>query len=114
MFIGTLDPASTRADWELLVAFVDDDTDEPLELSGASIIVELRDRLGGQIVISATTSNGLVSLVDTGAFQIAVPAATMKSLRDDMYEVGGTYTLNGSTRQFVIGLLPVLDGIVTR
>jgi hypothetical protein len=113
MFLGTLEPASTRADWDLTIALLDSDTDEPLDLAGASILVEVRDRLGGGTVISASTGNGGVTGVDTGSFRVAIPAATMRQLRGDTYEIGGTYTLNGVTRQFLIGLLPVLDGIVT-
>jgi len=113
MFTGTLDPASTRADWNLVVSFVDDETQEPLDLAGASILVEVRDRLSGASVLSASTVNGKVSIVDTGTFHLSIDAHDMRALRADMYEVGGIYSLNGATRQFVIGLLPVIDGIVS-
>jgi hypothetical protein len=113
MLLATLDPTSTRQDWDFIFQFVDDHTDEPLDLTGASVLVELRDRLGGQTVVSVSTTGGGISIIDTGTIEILVPAATMRALRADMYEIGGTYTLNGATRQFVIGLLPVLDGIVT-
>src|SRR5689334_13981783 len=113
MFIGTLDPASTRADWEYTVAFVDSDTDEPLDLAGAALLLELRDRASGAVVVSASLANGRVSAIDTGVFRIAVAAADMRALRADTYEVGGVFALNGATRQFMIGLLPVLDGVVT-
>jgi hypothetical protein len=113
MLLATLDPTSTRQDWDFIFQFIDADTDEPIGLSGAGVSVEIRDRLGGQVVVSASTTGGGISIIDTGTIQISVPATTMRALRPDMYELGGTYTLNGATRQFVIGLLPVLDGIVT-
>jgi hypothetical protein len=113
MLLATLDPTSTRQDWDFIFQFVDDDNDQPLNLTGASFLVEIRDRLGGQIVVSVSTTGGGISIIDTGTIQLSVAAATMHALRPDMYEIGGTYTLNGATRQFVIGLLPVLDGIVT-
>lgn len=112
MFLGTLDPASNRADWELAVSFVDSDTDEALDISGATITVELRERMSGRTALTASTDNGLVTITDTGTFSLVVPVASMRTLRADTYEVGGVYVLNGSTRQFAIGLLPVLDGIV--
>jgi hypothetical protein len=113
MFLGTFDPASTRADWTCVVSLVDNDTDEPLDIGGASIVVEVRDRLSGSTVLSLNTANAGVSMIDTGTFQIDVPATSMRTLRSDTYEIGGTYTINGATRQFVIGLLPILDGIVS-
>ncbi len=113
MFVGTLDPASNRADWDLTVSLLDADTDEPLALGGAAVVVEARDRLSGAVVLSAGTANGGVTLVDTGVFRVSVPAAAMRALRADTYEIGGTIALNGVTRQFAIGLLPVLDGVVT-
>ena len=113
MFLGTLDPASTRADWELVVAFTDADTGEPLDLTGAAVLVEARDRLSGGVVLSASSGNGKVSVPDAGTIRIAVAAADMRALRADVYDIGGVLVLNGVTRQFVIGLLPVLDGVVT-
>jgi len=113
MFLGTLDPASNRADWELTVQFTDSETGEALDISGASIVVEVRDRRSGAILITASTANASVSIVDTGMFQISVPVEQMRLVRADTHEVGGTYTLNAATKQFAIGLLPVLDGIVT-
>jgi hypothetical protein len=113
MFLGTLDPASTRADWEYIVSLIDHETDEPLDLAGASILAELRDRRSGATVLSASTSNGRISAIDIGTFRILLSASDMRTLRADTYEIGGIYTLNGTTRQFIIGLLPILDGVVT-
>lgn len=113
MFLGTLDPATTRADWELIVAFADADTGELLDLAGAAVLVELRDRASGGVTLSGSSANGKVLFPDTGTIRIAVPAAEMRSLAADVYDIGGVLTLNGVTLQFVIGLLPVLDGVVT-
>ena len=113
MFLGTLDPASTRADWEQVISLLDHETDEPLDLAGASILVELRDRPSGAIVLSASTANGRISIIDTGTFRVQLPASDLRALRADTYEIGGIYTLNATTRQFIIGLLPILDGVVT-
>lgn len=113
MFLGTFDPASTRADWTCIVSFIDDDTGEALDISNAAILVEVRDPQSGATVISTSTANSGVSIVGTGTFQIAVPASVMRTLRPDTYEIGATYTLNDAVRQFVIGLLPVMDGVVT-
>jgi hypothetical protein len=113
MFVGTLDPASTRADWESIISLIDSDTDEPLDIAGASLLLELRERASGAIVLTASTANGRISIVDTGTFRISLPVSEMRALRADTYEVGGICTLNGTTRQFIIGLLPILDGVVT-
>lgn len=113
MFCGTLDPTSNRADWDLTISFVDSDTDEPIDLAGASITVELRDRLSGVSGLVLSTASGGISITDTGTFNIHAAAADMRMLRADTYEVGGIYELNLATKQFAIGLLPVIDGVVT-
>jgi hypothetical protein len=113
MFLGTLDPASNRADWDLAVAFVDSDTEEALDLTGATIIVELRDRLSGVSAVRLSTGDGGVTIIDIGTFTVHAGVDAMRNLRADLYEVGGTCLLNGLTRQFLIGLLPVLDGVMT-
>jgi hypothetical protein len=111
-FCGTLDPVATSAGWTQLLEILDQETGEPVELAGASLLVEVRDRRCGAVVLSAGTDNGKVSVVDSGTVQISVPADETKRLRADTYDVGAVLALNGETRQLIIGSLPVVDGIV--
>jgi hypothetical protein len=113
MYVGSLQPASNQADYELTVEAVDDDTGEDIDLAGASIVFELRDRDSGQTRLSATTGNGKVSILDTGVFRASFARPDMQGLRANLYDVGCILTVNGATRQFIIGTLPVLDGVVS-
>lgn len=114
MYQGTLPPASNRAGLELIYEVVDDDTDEPIDLSAAAITFEVRDQKGGTSLLVASISNGKVTIIDTGTFQVSFAAGEMKLLCADTYDVGCTIQ-NGSAepQQFIIGTLPVLAGVVT-
>jgi len=113
-FVGALDPVSNKAGWMADYELDDADTGEAIDIAGASIVVEARDPATGRIVLSATTSNGLVTIVDTGVFRVNVPARETQRVRAGTYEVGATITLNGESRQLIIGTLPVMDGVVTQ
>src|SRR4051794_32552835 len=113
-FSGTLDSASNRAGWVQIIEIQDEDTGDAIDISGASIIVEVRDPISRYIVISATTDNGSVTIVDTGVFQISVDPSVMRCIQAKAYEIGATITINGETRQLIVGTLPIVDGIVTR
>ena len=91
----------------------DSDTGSPIDLAGSSIVVEARDEYRC-VVLSATTGNGKITIIDTGVFRINVPPAETQALRSGSYEVGATITINGESRQLIIGTIPVMDGVVTQ
>lgn len=114
MYTGSLDPVSNRAGWTFIREVVDSDAnDEPIDLSNCSITFEVRDPECRRTILSGTTDNGKVTVIDTGVFQAAFTAEDMRSLCAKQYEVGCTIT-NGAEQpaQFIIGELPVLDGVV--
>lgn len=115
MYIGSLDPVSNRAGWTFVREIVDDDTDEPIDLSDCEIVFEVRRCTDGRALLSATSANGGVTILDTGIFQATFTRAEMASLSAGSYEVGCTVQRDDEeTQQFIIGKLPVLDGIVSR
>jgi hypothetical protein len=79
----------------------------------ASITFEVRDG-SNCTVLSATTSNGKISIVDTGVFEVDFTRAEMQQLSAGTYDVGCVVTINGKTSQFLVGTLPVLDGVVSQ
>lgn len=114
MYVGTLPPVSTRAGWSIVREVVDDDTDESIDLTGATIAFEVRDQRDGAIVLSATTGNGKVTVTDTGVFQVNFPASEMRELEPGIFDVGCTVQMpDEEPQQFILGTLPVLDGVVT-
>lgn len=111
MLTGALPPVSNRAGFSMQFELLDDDTDEAVDLSDASIVFEVADN--GSIELSATTENTKVSIVDTGVFQVDFTATEMRTLCAKTYQLGCTVTNDDSEpQQLIIGTLPVLDGIV--
>ncbi len=113
-FVGSLDPISNKTGWLADVELDDADAGGPIDFAGASIVVEARDPFSGTVVLSATTSNGKVTITDTGVFRVNVPPSETRFVHAGTYEVGATITLNGESRQLIIGTLPVMDGVVTQ
>lgn len=113
MFTGALNPASNKATWSVLYELIDTDTDEAIDLSGATeITVQVRDQRNCSPVLSGSLSGGEIAIVDTGIFQWTFTASQMSALCANTYEVGCTVEQNGQTAQILIGTLPVLDGVI--
>ena len=114
MYQGTLSPTTTQEDWKLIVEIDDEDTGEALDLTGATIVFEVRDPKSRGIVLSATSNNGKILMLDTGIFRVLFVRSEMLGLAAQNYEVGCVLTINGETKQYIIGTVPVLDGVVTQ
>ncbi len=113
MLLATLPPQSNRADWIEAIEFTDDDDGDLIDLTGCSIIITVKDEDGCQ-VLNASTDDGSVVIVSTGIAEFTFSRANMTNLRADTYEVGGTLSRDGETMQFLIGQIPVVDGVVNR
>ena len=114
MFQGALSPIANQEDWKLIVEIDDEATGEPIDLTGATIAFEVRDPRSRGIVLSASTGNGKISILDVGVFQVLFIRGEMQGLAAQNYEVGCVLTINGEARQYLIGTVPVLDGVVTQ
>jgi hypothetical protein len=114
MYLGALPPASNRGAYALDFELYDDETDEGIDLAGASIVLELRRPGTASIVLSATSGNGRIVLAgQAGRFELALPAGDLRRLDPITYEAGITIAQDGTTTQYFIGTLPVLDGVVS-
>lgn len=114
MLTGTLPQVSNQEDFTLTDTIYDDATGDLVNLSGASIVFEVRDPNYRRTVLSATTGNGKAAVVDTGVYQVAFSRSEMQALHPGTYDVGCVITLNGTTAQLLIGTVQVLDGVVTQ
>jgi hypothetical protein len=113
MYFGTFPAASNRQSWSRSFEVVDADTDADIDLSGASIVFEIRDPRNLLTILSATTTNGKAVISDIGVFTVSFSLSDMQTLYPLTYEVGCAVTINGETMQYIIGTLPILDGIVS-
>lgn len=113
MYIGNLDPVSNREDWTGTIGATDLDN-LPVDITGASIDFEVRDRTTKVQSLAASVGHGITITNGTdGIFEWSFTALQMGGLCPMTYEVGITLTLNGGITQLFIGTVPVLDGIVT-
>jgi hypothetical protein len=116
MYIGNLPPASNRGTYTQDFQIFDDETDEGIDLTGATITLEIRKPGSKSPQITATNGGDARIVVtdgDEGQFELTIPVATMRSLDQMQYECGITIEQNDETTQYFIGTLPVLDGIVS-
>jgi len=108
-----IEPVSNRADWIDQVEVRDDDTDALVDLTGAVIVLAVRDRKAQQQRLLAQTGDSSIVIVGTGVFQFTFPVSAMRGMDvSRAYDVGCTIQLGGVTQQFFIGSVNVLDGIV--
>ena len=126
MISGSLAPVTNREDFNLQIELWDDEAGEPIDVSDASeVVIEIvprntasaRDygyREHGRAVLSATLSAGQVVSPETGVFECTFTASQMRGLCVGTYDIGGTVTKDDQVVQFLLGTLPVLDGVVSR
>ncbi|RTL52893.1 MAG: hypothetical protein EKK40_07020 [Bradyrhizobiaceae bacterium] len=114
MFTGSLGEFSNREDWEMIFDVVDDDTGDMIDLSDASIVFQANRKHDGNSPILATTDNGAITLVDTGAFRIFISRDQVTNLEQGQYEAGISITNAGQTIQEFTGALDVQKGNVPK
>lgn len=114
MYDAQLKPVSNRADWIETIELVNDDTEEVItDLSGVTMVLEVRDR-DRRRCLSGTTEDGHITFAGFGVIQWAFTRQEMSQLCAGTYEIGITVARNGVTEQELIGSIPVVDGVVPR
>lgn len=115
MYEATLEPISNREDWIGTLEMINDDTGEVVtDLDGASMVLEVRDRRTRCVVLSATTDNGKVLDAGDGILQWHFPVTEMTGVCPGSYLMGITISRDDLTSQQLIGIIPIVDGIVSR
>jgi hypothetical protein len=99
-----------NADWNTQFQFNDGETGDLIDFTGADIQIVVKDH-DRCIRITASTDNGMISIVSTGIFELDVPAASMECLHPGSYEIGGVYSLNGDIISLFTGSLSVISGV---
>lgn len=115
MYEATLEPISNREDWIGTFEMIDDTTGEVItDLTGVSMVLEVRERRTHCVVLSATNDNGKVVDAGSGVLQWHFPLTDMTGLCAGSYLLGITISRDDLTSQQLIGVIPVMDGIVSR
>lgn len=100
-------------DFKPFFKFKDKETGELVDFTGAYIDIEIKDNRGCR-VFEGTTDGGQITILDTGRFQLIVPASTMQKLCPGQYSWGGLFALNGEQEALFTGSFIVKDGVAKR
>lgn len=89
MYIGTFPPIDNREDWVVDYSIIEDDTGEPLDLTGiAEIEIVVRDQDSKRIELSGSLSGGEVILTDGTEHTVTVTIASPAVVAWDNHQRG--------------------------
>lgn len=115
MYDARFEPVSNRADWPQPFEIVDDDTGETVtDFTGVSVLVEVREQGCYSPRLSASIDNGKITDQGNGVLEWLFPRTDMTGLCAGTYEIGVTIERDDFTTQYLIGVVPVVEGIVSR
>lgn len=100
---------TSNRDWIYQFEVSDEETGDLIDFTGAYIAMSITDADGCQKV-SATTTNGKITIIGTGVIQLTLRYADT-NLCAGSYNIGGFYQLNGDTLDLLDGSIAVRKGI---
>lgn len=124
---------TNRESFTEIVLIADNDTGDPIDLTGVSIQLEIRRirREGGRLdgygpnysvgaydwsapILIASIGNG-ITIIDIGVFQVYFSETQFRSLAHGMHSINATLTSADGVdvRQLFLGRLPIFAGGVT-
>jgi hypothetical protein len=113
MLQAVIEPVSNREDW-IEQCEVRDENNQLIDLTGATIVVSVRDRTSKNILMTASEPPAL-EILGLGFFTWSFPVGQMRGLdASKQYEVGCTIKsgVTSVTKQFFVGTVSIIDGIV--
>jgi hypothetical protein len=119
MISGGITPVSNRETFTLQIELYDEEAEELIDVSDVTeVVIEITPRPVSSFTrtssLSARLSASEITQPELGIFECIFSSTQMKTLCAGTHDIGGTLTKDGETVQFMIGTLPVLDGIVSR
>lgn len=113
MYQGNVATVSNRASWVQDWQAIDDETDEPYDISDATeITVGIYDPCGRQ-VLAETLTGGELELVDNYTLRWNFTKQQMGALCYKTYNLAITIEINGETVEPLNGTVSVVEGYVT-
>lgn len=110
MTINIIASATNNADWKTIFEVSDGETEDPIDFTGTYVEVEIKDQNGCK-VIEASTTNGKITLLEPGSFEMFIPAAEMSKLCPGVYQAGGLCNAEGTIISLFVASLTVIDGV---
>lgn len=115
MYQANFEPVSNRADWSQPFEIIDDDTNTIItDFTGVSVLVEVREVGSCYPRLTASIDNGKITDQGNGILEWLFPRSEMAVLCANTYEIGVTIERDDFTTQYLIGIVPILDGVVSR
>jgi hypothetical protein len=103
-----LSPISNRETYSESFEAIDENGD-PIDLEAVSATIVCEMRLPGN-----TSTTALTVAIEDEVFTISLTEAQTRSLCAGMeYEIGCTIEIDDVVTQFFVGVLPIIDGIVS-
>ena len=114
MYTGALDAVSNRETWTLSVLMTDD-TNTPIDLTGAVATIGVREPESLQPRATYTSGDGRLAIVTPATSGVLLLNANLDPslFPPGQYEVGLTIKLaSGIKRTIFVATLPIVDGVV--
>jgi hypothetical protein len=111
MLQGSLGVLSNRETYIQDIQAFDED-DEVIDLTGATIVFEMRDRQTKQSALIASTANTKV-VIATTTFTVTFDTTDTATLCAKQYDLGVTILIASVTTQLFAGTIDVVDGVVS-
>jgi len=118
MYTGSFGTASNRGDWRFSIGFDDEETGEPLDLTGASIEIAIAEKDATTPTITGNTSDDVVEIstpASAGEATFVFPRALMQRLEAGHFDVGIVVTLaDGEAIPVAKGNVAIIHGVVAK
>lgn len=115
MHDARFEPVSNRADWSQPFEIIDDDTNNSItDIAGVSMRIEVREQRSNRPRLVASFDNGKITNLGNGVLEWHFSRSEMTGMCAGTYEIGVTLERDGLTTQYLIGIVPIVDGIVSR
>ena len=111
MYHVTFPVQSNRASW-VFVGLITDLDDNPIDISTCKLVFTIRDN--DDRLMTASTDNGKLTVIDLGTFRWVFTVEEMRSLCPGQCDTGLTLTNDdgSQTVQLMIGPVSIVDGVV--
>lgn len=109
--VAALHPVSKGSAWSDSVEVIDADTDQPIDLTGATgITIELRDKTTSRIALEGSLGNE-ISAPMGHRFNFTFPASVMQGLEAKPYEVTIAFAIDGRLQGGTLGTVPIVESL---
>lgn len=109
MYGGSLGQISNRATWQNGFEIIDAETDDLMDLTGASITMKVAREPGQSVVLTGSTGGGELTIPALGQVDFRFEASQMTNLCPGTYSASVLIERSGDTDQLFLGTVAVLE-----